>query len=1408
MSFLLVVMFTLMPLICASKTYDLQDKDDTERIPAEISITLKAGKYDIKKGAYKSLNIEHKGSYVDMEGFFSSDAPGDPMLPTRIYEIAVPPNIDWKTLKLSVDLGKVVTLPSAYDILPARALFTRMDKEDIVFWGAGKDIVSGRNMNVYGKDQFFPEKPVRIVSHSQLRKWRFVKLEFSPVQYNPVKSSLRIIQSVNVRLSFMRIGKKVYRADPLLADKLADEKAKSRFINFKEANEWYRFIPVQNTPAAPNKTDYVIITTNTIRDNSNVLNDFVANKTALGHSVMVVAENDYSALTGQTPDGTAEKIRQWLIDNYVALGIQYVLLIGNPNPSVGDVPMKMMWPDRIAYGNWECPTDYFYADLTGNWDLDGDGFFGESILHTNEKSPDPAIAPDTFSVRWTGKIDAQTVGRYNFITLSDNGIRLIINGITVIDNWTSHELTKDSGSIDLTAGQHDIQVDYYNDVDDGVVGLYWRPPGVSSYQAVPSNRLYHLEGGSYLSGGLRGEYFNNPDFTGYVLTRVDSSIQFFWGTGDLGPGGVDFANEVDVGRIPVYDNDYIALDTILQKIIAYESEVPPAWRHSLLQAYVDVDLGPGVSSNYRLGEALKTDFADPLGFTTYRAYESSVAINPPPECPAINPSDASPTAPCNMLGEWANGGGYGLVNWESHGWSNEALGVTSSINIMDSGDNVHLDDTTPAFTFQLSCDTGHPEFSHNLGYALLKQGAIGTVSPSRISQSSIFTPPWDPSPQSCGGQNLSYYYISRIMQGHAAGPALFLAKSRCNSGLWANLMGFNLYGDPSTALYQTTPGLVLLFDTSGSMSWSHEGVPGVPPEKQRLSLAKEAVYPFMQLLNDHANNRVNFGISVFPPHPWNWLVGCNGQVVAPMEQVNDTSTNTAITATIPRLVAEGNTPVLAGLSNAAATFGDEMPRAIVLLSDGYHNCPHSVSSDDPTVTSLINNLKTSPTRVYTIGFGRPTDVDHPLLARLAVETGGEFYDVTTAAFDPDTWSPATELKATYKAILVSALGLETALDPTGVINAGQQLSRKVMINQYDRKVSFFLSWESPIQNRLDFEVRTSDGLKVPLSMSDAGVSFHQGKTYKVLTVDRTFLRRPGKVGSTPWTLDIRPIGLSQGERENFQYSVIMDSALKMETSFDSESYHVGDTMVVMSKMSAGGRPILGLTDVSVKVTRAEEGLNNWLSSYKVSAKELEKIPGIRQDETLSRLTRKALYLTDIKKIVFPGRTSPSTFRMYDDGSRGDAAANDGIYTARITDTSQEGTFSFHIRASGPISKGCFEREQMIQKYVVLNTSSLKVLIGIIKIPHVHDVNRYRIVMTPKDTFDNFLGPGYARSIKVSATQGNILRGIEDHLDGTYSFLIDLPAKVDMKKVFITGSVKGTKISFNLDDELRRTSSQK
>ena len=65
------------------------------------------------------------------------------------------------------------------------------------------------------------------------------------------------------------------------------------------------------------------------------------------------------------------------------MGIEYVLLIGDPTPydpanffsAVGDVPMFMCWPmrrypdDKGNPSGERIPTDYLYANLTGNWNL-------------------------------------------------------------------------------------------------------------------------------------------------------------------------------------------------------------------------------------------------------------------------------------------------------------------------------------------------------------------------------------------------------------------------------------------------------------------------------------------------------------------------------------------------------------------------------------------------------------------------------------------------------------------------------------------------------------------------------------------------------------------------------------------------------------------------------------------------------------------------------------------------------------------------------------------------------------------------------------------------------------------------------------------------------------------------------
>jgi hypothetical protein len=105
-------------------------------------------------------------------------------------------------------------------------------------------------------------------------------------------------------------------------------------------------------------------------------------------------------------------------------------------------------------------------------------------------APVAGMGADTFAVRWTGFVQAAASGTTTFTTVSDDGIRLWVNGQLVINNWTLHAPTENSGSIVLTAGQKAaVKLEYYEHTGGATAQLLWSAPGVSK-QVVPQSRLF------------------------------------------------------------------------------------------------------------------------------------------------------------------------------------------------------------------------------------------------------------------------------------------------------------------------------------------------------------------------------------------------------------------------------------------------------------------------------------------------------------------------------------------------------------------------------------------------------------------------------------------------------------------------------------------------------------------------------------------------------------------------------------------------------------------------------------------------------------------------------------------------------------------------------------------------------
>jgi PA14 domain/Bacterial Ig domain len=102
----------------------------------------------------------------------------------------------------------------------------------------------------------------------------------------------------------------------------------------------------------------------------------------------------------------------------------------------------------------------------------------------------PDVEPDDFSVRWTGQIKAPVDGTYTIQTVSDDGVRVWIDGNMVIDDYSTHAPTTDTANLNFTAGSmHSIEIDYYERGGGEEIQLEWAHPGQTT-QLIPTQYLY------------------------------------------------------------------------------------------------------------------------------------------------------------------------------------------------------------------------------------------------------------------------------------------------------------------------------------------------------------------------------------------------------------------------------------------------------------------------------------------------------------------------------------------------------------------------------------------------------------------------------------------------------------------------------------------------------------------------------------------------------------------------------------------------------------------------------------------------------------------------------------------------------------------------------------------------------
>jgi hypothetical protein len=281
---------------------------------------------------------------------------GGPSLPFRGVAVLLPEGESITDVKLdrrnwTVLPGKVKLHPRQH-VVPGNAV-KRPDSE------------FAYRPELYAQDRWI-DPPTSKFRTRYLRGHPVAVGSFSPAVYNPARSEAGYYSEIEITIE--------------TAPSRESAEA-SRFLRNDEATLERLASIVENPGSIPlaaplaGDLDYLIITRSTYVDDFTPLADFYNSR---GILTEIVTVEDIELSYGGAD--TAERIRNAIMDRYVTDGISHVLLGGDSDGGATDVPHRGLYcavQSSIVYEDDAIPSDIYFAALDGNWNTDGDTFWGE-----------------------------------------------------------------------------------------------------------------------------------------------------------------------------------------------------------------------------------------------------------------------------------------------------------------------------------------------------------------------------------------------------------------------------------------------------------------------------------------------------------------------------------------------------------------------------------------------------------------------------------------------------------------------------------------------------------------------------------------------------------------------------------------------------------------------------------------------------------------------------------------------------------------------------------------------------------------------------------------------------------------------------------------------------------------------
>jgi parallel beta-helix repeat protein len=273
---------------------------------------------------------------------------GKPMVPSKCIQLAIPEGM--KVTDVRILHTDQEELPGFYNLYPAqRPVPTGNSTEGMSFITLDQE--------TYGSSQPYPEKPVTILSQSDLYGQNLVMLQVHPMQFIPDEKKLTLFTTI----SFEVLGTPGYvNGDYLPADLSIEERQHlERTIQDLVVNP--EDVTLQTAPPPPvplalpqgGPYKHVIISGST---DAPYWEPLVEWHTKRGlRDIVITTDYIYSNYAGAS---NQQKIRNFVIDAYTSWGTLYFLLAGEHS----DVPFEYR-----TYVDDSIPSDQYYSDFDDDW---------------------------------------------------------------------------------------------------------------------------------------------------------------------------------------------------------------------------------------------------------------------------------------------------------------------------------------------------------------------------------------------------------------------------------------------------------------------------------------------------------------------------------------------------------------------------------------------------------------------------------------------------------------------------------------------------------------------------------------------------------------------------------------------------------------------------------------------------------------------------------------------------------------------------------------------------------------------------------------------------------------------------------------------------------------------------------